>query len=107
MNEIFTQSQLPTAVFAANDLMAIGVIEACNAAGISIPGELSVIGVDDIETASLIHPKLSTIRQPMRELGELAVTKLLKSINGELDGETEVCLETKLIMRESIAPPSV
>lgn len=93
----------PTAVFAANDLTAAGVYNAVFAEGLSIPGDIAVVGHDDIDLASLLRPALTTMSQPMYSIGERAVTVLMKMINN--DGELKIddqILNTKLIRRESV-----
>lgn len=72
----------PDAVFCANDEMAIGVINGLAAAGLSVPGDVSVMGFDDIAFAAWSNPPLTTIRQPRREIGGLAMTELLRQIEG-------------------------
>jgi len=93
-----------TAMFAFNDISAIGAIRALLDSGIKVPGEVSVIGFDDIQNAAFQNPRLTTIRQPLRRMGELAAETLLKRING---GEYPkiVAVEPELIVRESTAAP--
>ncbi|MFO7274322.1 MAG: LacI family DNA-binding transcriptional regulator [Bacillota bacterium] len=80
------RSPQPTAVFAGNDLIALGVIRAAEEAGLSVPDDLSVVGFDDIQMAALVCPGLTTVRQPAREMGRLAMTMLLERIRGEFTG---------------------
>jgi len=68
----------PTAIFAANDDMAAGVVRVAHERGMSVPGELSVCGFDDIPIAHQIFPALTTVRQPAREMGAIAATELLR-----------------------------
>lgn len=93
-----------TAMFAFNDISAIGAIRALLDSGIKVPNEVSVIGFDDIQNAAFQNPRLTTIRQPLRRMGELAAETLLKRING---GEYPkiVAVEPELIVRESTAAP--
>ena len=93
-----------TALFAFNDISAIGAIRAFLDSGIKVPGEVSVIGFDDIQNAAFQNPRLTTIRQPLRLMGQLAAETLLKRIRG---GEYPkiVAVEPELIVRESTAPP--
>jgi LacI family transcriptional regulator len=94
----------PTAIFAANDISALGVMEAIRNQGLNIPKDISVIGFDDIPEAAQVHPSLTTVRQPLEDLGRLAVQVLLKRLaNPDLPGE-RVELPTKLIVRESCQP---
>jgi len=91
----------PTAIFAANDLLALGAMQAIQKKNFHIPEDFSVIGFNDIKLASFVYPTLTTIRQPMLEMGELAVKMLLRIIEeGEFNQRKEV-LESKLIFRES------
>jgi len=91
----------PTAIFAANDLMAFGVIEAAENSGLSVPKDIAVVGFDDIPQASIIRPTLTTVRQPMYEMGQTAVEMVLSQIEGEQLPEINVTLETELIVRQS------
>ncbi|MBX7236848.1 MAG: LacI family transcriptional regulator [Caldilineales bacterium] len=101
MNRLLDQTDTPSAVFAANDEMALGAIDAVQARGLNIPGDIAIIGFDDIGMASFARPPLTTIRQPMRDLGKLAVRQLLRRI-GTPDAQPEtVRLPTQLIVRQS------
>lgn len=91
----------PTAIFAANDLLALGAMQAIQKKNFYIPEDFSIIGFNDIELASFVYPSLTTIRQPILEMGNLAVKMLLKII---IDGEFnqgKIVLKPKLIIRES------
>lgn len=90
-----------TAVFCYNDLIAIGLLIACRERGIVIPGDLSVVGFDDIEMASYVTPALTTIRQPRLRLGSCAMSMVLNLLNG-LEVQDQV-LEGELIGRASTA----
>jgi LacI family transcriptional regulator len=95
----------PTAIFAANDLSAIAVLGVAAELGISVPDELSVIGFDDIPEAARHAPPLSTVRQPMQRLGEVATKLLIALMNGETPEQTHVRLPTRLAPRATTAPP--
>lgn len=95
----------PTAVLAYNDLVAAGIVRAAHAEGLHIPGQLSVIGHDDIPLAALLQPPLTTVRQPMRELGRQAVRVLTAQLAGE-DHPARVRLSPMLVVRGSTAPPT-
>lgn len=95
----------PTAVFAANDLSAIGIIEVAREIGLEVPRDLSVIGFDDVLEASRMSPPLTTVRQPMRRLGAAAMSLLTTLMNGEDPPERHVRLATQLIPRATTAPP--
>lgn len=88
-----------TAVFCYNDMIAVGALMACRELGIRVPGQFSVVGFDDIETAQYVSPALTTIRQPMLRLGELATEMLLDLLDGR-PVENRV-LATELICRAS------
>jgi len=78
-------AQRPTAVFCANDLMAVGALKACAAAGVQVPRDLSVVGCDDIELATLVTPELTTIAVPARELGARAARTLIRLLPGDAE----------------------
>lgn len=94
----------PTAIFAANDDMAAGVIRAAFMRGVDIPGDISVCGFDDTPIARHIYPALTTIRQPTSRMGELATLELLARIRGQGAG-TMVRVEHEVLFRESTRPP--
>jgi LacI family transcriptional regulator len=96
----------PTAIFASNDEMAAGVYRVANRLGLSIPGDLSIVGFDDGPLASRLLPSLTTIRLPIRELGRIAATKIL---HPEAAGGTHAMvtpLEPHLVIRDSCQPPA-
>lgn len=93
----------PTAIFAANDIMAMGVIKAATENGISVPEELSVMGYDDIEMSNLCSPALTTIHQPKYQVGLKAVTMLMQCLNRPEDKYRQIWMDTRLVARESIA----
>ena len=95
----------PTAVFAANDLSGIAMIEAAVQLGLDVPGDLSVIGFDDIPEASQMSPALTTVRQPMQTLGATAARMVLALMAGEPLESTHVLLPTRLVPRATTAPP--
>jgi LacI family transcriptional regulator len=97
-----------TAVVAYNDLVAIGLMQAARDAGVSVPGDLSIIGFDDIFGASLTAPSLTTIRTPLRATGERAMAKLLGVLEPTPEAVDEPVddapLPTELVVRESVGP---
>jgi LacI family xylobiose transport system transcriptional regulator len=106
--ELLGRRDRPTAVFAASDVLAIGVYEAARRAGIRVPEDLSVVGYDDLEVAQWMGPPLTTVRQPMREMAEDATRLLLRLGTGELEATSDSLkseLAVRLILRESTAPP--
>lgn len=88
-------------VFAQNDLMAVGVLDALRAAGRSVPDDVAVIGFDDIPVAAHTQPALTTVRQPSREMGEAAALMLLSRLAGEALPEEPQIIPTSLVVRES------
>ncbi|HEY7416046.1 MAG TPA: LacI family DNA-binding transcriptional regulator [Ktedonobacteraceae bacterium] len=96
----------PTAIFAGSDLQAMGVYSALRARGITIPDMISVVGFDDIPLASLVTPALTSVRQPLVEMGRVATTMLLRLIAREPLDSIRVELATTLIVRESCASHS-
>jgi DNA-binding LacI/PurR family transcriptional regulator len=101
MKKLLKLSELPTAIFAANDLVAMGAMQAIQQKKYHIPEDFCIIGFDDIKLASFVYPTLSTIRQPMLEMGALAVKILLRIIRGGEFNQKKVVLKPKLIIRES------
>lgn len=99
---LFSLDPLPTAIFAANDIMAIGVIKAAEKARILIPHKLSVMGYDDIEMSNLCTPALTTIHQPKYEVGTEAARILINSLQKKEEQEKKVTLEIHVVERESV-----
>jgi LacI family transcriptional regulator len=95
----------PTAIFAQSDPMAVGAMRAARERGLTVPKDLSVVGFDDVELASVTTPALTTVAQPLQEIGRLAVTVLYRQINGQPLDANRVELSTKLIVRDSTAAP--
>jgi DNA-binding LacI/PurR family transcriptional regulator len=93
----------PTAVLAMADVVALGVYEACDRLGLSIPGDLSVAGFDDIPTATIAAPRLTTVHQPGEEKGAAAAALALDILDGRKAPHR--CLETSLVIRASTAAP--
>lgn len=102
--ELLDQPNRPTAVFAGNDLQALGLISAAASRGIRIPEELSVVGFDDIALAQLSSPALTTVRQPLGQMAGMAVSLLAEQIKGHANGPQALELATELIERDSTAP---
>lgn len=91
----------PTAIFASNDLSAFGVIDAIRDRGLRIPDDISVVGFDDIPTSASIHPSLTTVRQPLEEMGREATRMLLEFIGNPERQIERVDLPTSLVIRGS------
>ena len=84
-NRLMSQSQKPDAIFASNDMMAIGAFQAAKSYKLSIPKDIALAGFDDIFASRLLIPRLTTVHVPINELGTKAIQYLLKMISGELD----------------------
>lgn len=95
----------PTAIFAANDMSAFGAIAAIREAGMKVPDDISVVGFDDIPNAAHFHPPLSTVRQPLNQMGRAAVNALLAQIAGIDAVSPQIWLPTELVVRASTAAP--
>jgi LacI family transcriptional regulator len=104
--ELLALSERPTAIFASNDTMALGVFEAARRRGLRIPEDLSVVGFDDLPEARWSPPPLTTVRQPLAEMGALAARTVLGLAAGETGGLPRVELATELVVRESTAAPA-
>ena len=105
MRALLALPHRPTAVFCANDLIALGAHKACAIAGVSLPDGISILGCDDIDLGMLVTPELSTISTPKRELGARAVRLLLRQLEG--DGKatpTSQILPVKLVLRGTTGP---
>jgi DNA-binding LacI/PurR family transcriptional regulator len=95
----------PTAIFAGNDLQALGVYQAAREARLHIPEDLSVVGFDDLPVAQWVGPPLTTIRQPLVQMAMVATEMVLAMARGDTPVQTRVELATELVIRESTAPP--
>ena len=91
----------PSAVFAANDEMAIGAIKAAKKHGINVPEQLAVVGFDNIKISSIFEPELTTTDQPKFEIGQKAMDTLLKLMNSKNLSKRQIILKDELIVRES------
>jgi len=98
-------SNPPTAIFASNDVMAMGVMDAVRNRGLRVPEDFSVIGFDDIPQASLIRPALTTIRQPLEKMGRVATQMLLELLSQPQKRTARIELPTELIVRDSCQAP--
>jgi LacI family transcriptional regulator len=97
----------PTSIFAFNDIMAVGVMRAAHAHGLRVPHDLSVVGFDDQEHAKMATPTLTTVRQPLAEMGRMAVSLLIRQLeNRQLEG-LRIELQTRLVARNSTAAARV
>jgi LacI family transcriptional regulator len=97
----------PTAIFACNDNMAIGALRAAAERGLRVPEDLSIVGFDDSELSRVVTPALTTVRQPLEEMGRMAVSLLSRLIDRQTVETLRVELATRLVVRQSTAPPVV
>src|SRR5262245_19494599 len=102
--KLLALSEPPTAIFACNDNMAVGVLRAAAEAGLRVPDDLSVVGFDDSELGRVTTPTLTTVRQPLEEMGRMAVSLLTRLIDGQRVETLRVELGTRLVLRQSTAP---
>lgn len=98
---LLAQPDPPTAIFAFNDSMAIGAMQAVSARGLRVPDDISVVGFDDTVEAAVAVPALTTVRQPLAELGRTAVSLLLRQIQNKRLEPLRVELATRLVVRDS------
>ena len=94
----------PTAIFGFNDNVAIGAINAARRRGLSVPDDLSIIGFDDTFQATIVTPSLTTVRQPLAELGRMGVSLLTRLIDGQRLDALRIELSTTLVVRDTTAP---
>lgn len=103
---LLERSERPTAVVAASDHLALGVVEAARRRGLRVPQDLSVVGFDDLPGSRWASPPLTTVRQPMAEMGRLAVRTIGRRLDGEAVDVMRVELATRLVVRQSTAAPA-
>lgn len=90
-----------TALFAYNDISAIGAIWAFREAGMRVPDDVSVVGFDDIPAAGFNTPGLTTVRQPLQRMGQIAAKTLIDQIEGKADFVPEIAVEPEFVVRET------
>jgi LacI family transcriptional regulator len=103
--QLLALSDPPTAIFGFNDNVAIGALHAAHRRGLSVPDDLSVVGFDDTEPARIVTPQLTSVRQPLAEMGRMGVSLLVRLIEGQRVDALRLELATKLVVRDSTAPP--
>lgn len=106
MRSLLDNGDRPTAVFVANDLAAIGVLEVLAAEGLDVPGDVSVVGYDNTALAHSLRRGLTTVDQPRRDMGHMAADLILTKIDQGRTAPSHVVLPPKLVVRESTGPPS-
>jgi len=99
-----SREKRPTALFVCSDHMAIAAMSALHSLGISVPKEISVIGISDIEDSRYLTPPLTTVSVPQTEIGEVAAEILLQRIRGDRTLPKRIIVPTELVERSSVAP---
>jgi DNA-binding LacI/PurR family transcriptional regulator len=94
-----------TALFAYNDISAIGSVQAFHDAGLRVPEDISVIGFDDIPAANYANPALTTVRQPLLKMGQIAAQTVVNLIENRMEFVPEIAVDPELVVRASTAPP--
>lgn len=107
MEALLSLGERPTAVFIASDMVAIGALRALREHGLRVPEDMAIVGFDDIATARYLTPALTTVHVPAFGLGWSAAELLIRIIEGDLPNETQVRLETQLVIRESCGTNAV
>lgn len=103
MEKLLSLENPPTAVFSSNDDMAVGALNAVFAKGLTVPGDISVIGFDDIQIARYTNPSLTTVKKPIEKISRLGAEKILKAVESqEIKGE-KIFVETELMIRKSVS----
>ena len=102
---LLSRAHSPSAIVAMSDYLALGVVRAAREHRLNVPNDLSVVGFDDIELASLVTPALTTVQQPFRGIGRLGIDVLYRLLKGQPLNANRVELSTRLVLRDSTAPP--
>ena len=103
--ELLSRKPLPTAIFAANDLAAVGALNAIEEAGLRVPQDISLVGYDDTSLASMRHLSLTTVHQPTHDIGQMAMDFLVERIRGQRKKARRVVLAPTLVIRSTTAAP--
>jgi LacI family transcriptional regulator len=106
IEELMQKEERPTAIFACNDLMAVGALNACIKLGIRVPEDISIVGFDNTLLAKITHPKLTTVDLNMKEIGHRAALELLDIIENDSKSRKKIILDTRLVVRESCGTAS-
>jgi DNA-binding LacI/PurR family transcriptional regulator len=102
--ELLARNQRFTALFAYNDIASIGAIRAIREVGWRVPDDISVVGFDDIREAAYHVPSITTVRQPLRQIGEMAAQAIIARIEGRQEYPNQIAVEPELVVRESTGP---
>lgn len=103
--ELLHSENSPTAIFATNDLLAIGAIQAAKELRLTIPWDLSIIGFDNTLLAGIVDPPLTTVTQPIAQMGRLVMDLIIQEVRGQKQGKQSIVLTPELIVRQSTAFP--
>jgi LacI family transcriptional regulator len=103
--EILSHPDPPTAIFAFNDNVAIGALNAARRLGFAVPDDVSIVGFDDTFQSKIVWPQLTTVRQPLQELGRTGVSLLMRLLDGQRVEALRMELSTTLVVRASTGPP--
>jgi LacI family transcriptional regulator len=103
--ELLDQPEPPTAIFCGNDVIALGALDAARRRRVAVPGELSILGFDDISLAGWESFRLTTVRQPLAEMAHAAVRALVRRIEGDDGPPRRTVFPTELIQRATTGPP--
>jgi LacI family transcriptional regulator len=101
--ELLDRSPRPTAIVCFNDKVAVGTLQAARGRGLRVPEDLSIAGFDDIDLSQATDPALTTVRQPLREMGRIAVSQLMRVLDGHKPEALHIELATTLVIRDSTA----
>lgn len=101
--ELLSLEPRPSAIVCFNDKVAVGTLQAARERGLRVPEDLSVAGFDDIDLAEATNPRLTTVRQPLQEMGSIAVTQLMRVLDGHRPEALHIELATTLVVRDSTA----
>jgi LacI family transcriptional regulator len=101
--ELLARTEPPSAIFAFNDQLALGAMQAAASLGLRVPDDVSIVGFDDTAEAQIVTPRLTTVHQPLAEIGRLAVSLLTRLLEGQRVEALHVELETTLVLRDSTA----
>jgi LacI family transcriptional regulator len=104
-DELLSQPDPPTAIFGFNDNVAIGALNAARKHGLRVPEDVSIVGFDDTLQSRIVWPQLTTVRQPLAELGRTGVSLLMRLLDGQRVDAWRMELSTTLVVRASTAPP--
>jgi LacI family transcriptional regulator len=104
MARLLALPEPPTAVFAVNDLAAAGALQAAEEAGLQVPRDLSLVGFNDLPTAVHTVPRLTTMRQPLQDMGVMAARRLLARLAGDATEQAPIVVPLTLVVRESTGP---